>query len=380
MENSSTIAEQLTQGESILLQGRLSEADAVFEAIIQSEPSNVDAYAGKAAVQLAQNSFNFLQVTCNKILELQPQSPAANTAKAIALVLGRRYEQALELLDAVTTAQPRNLYAYAMKAYCYRQIKRDYEAALAEAKIARLIPSAVPSMLFPRVQPENLISSPQSNAQPRQTPYPKAPHSPLRRTFIRWSFTLDQMGPVVTYAIIAINVVVFLLTIPGGSFLNGNQTINAQWGLIPNNVILGEYWRLITSMFVHDGILHIGLNMMSLYYIGVIVEKLYGRARYLTIYMLAGISGGILTVLLSTNIVAVGASGAIFGIFGTLGVFFWLKRKEYGQISRLILNQWSFWLFINLIFTFSAPNIDILGHIGGFAAGLILGTVLIPRR
>ncbi|QBD79155.1 rhomboid family intramembrane serine protease [Ktedonosporobacter rubrisoli] len=141
-------------------------------------------------------------------------------------------------------------------------------------------------------------------------------------------------------------------------------------------------------MFLHDGILHIGLNMLSLYFIGPAVEITYGKVRYLAIYLISGIMGGVLSLLISlfgdpaqAVVPILGASGAIFGIFGALGAFYLLNRKELGINGRGAIGNWLFWLGINLLIGFMpGSNIAVWAHVGGLVAGVILAIVLLPRQ
>jgi rhomboid protease GluP len=144
-----------------------------------------------------------------------------------------------------------------------------------------------------------------------------------------------------------------------------------------------QSYRFLTAMFLHANLLHIGLNMLSLYFIGVITERVFGTGRFLIIYFLSGIVGGLaqfgLDIYMNTPGAAVGASGAIFGVFGALGAFFLLRRRALGPAGNSLIGQWFFWLLINLVFSFSVPGIAAFDHIGGLAAGLVLGALLLPR-
>ncbi len=107
---------------------------------------------------------------------------------------------------------------------------------------------------------------------------------------------------------------------------------------------------------------------------------MYGKWRYLAIYLLSGIIGGIVTFFLQPNALAAGASGAIFGVFGAIGIFFIVNRRALGAYGNGAIGQWIFWLGLNLIWGFSTPGIGVLDHIGGLAAGLLLGLILMPRQ
>ena len=127
----------------------------------------------------------------------------------------------------------------------------------------------------------------------------------------------------------------------------------------------GEWWRLITAAFLHYGPIHLGLNMLALYWFGPVLEQIIGRWRYLLLYLVAGLAGSAGALYVSPNDITVGASGAIFGVLGALLV---LERRGMissgGQILMLII--------LNLIFTVAVPGISIGGHIGGLAGGIVL--------
>jgi rhomboid protease GluP len=190
----------------------------------------------------------------------------------------------------------------------------------------------------------------------------------------------------VTYILIGLCVIGYLLTaLISHEFLDFSQdqnglnalvTMGAQWNLL---VSQGQVWRIFTAMFLHLNILHIGLNMLSLYFVGSVVEIFYGKWRYLVIYLVSGIIGGIVSYYFTDlNSVSVGASGAIFGAFGALGAFYLVNRRALGPAGNAMIGQWVFWLLLNLFYGFSVTGIDIQDHIGGLISGLILGLILLP--
>jgi rhomboid protease GluP len=176
---------------------------------------------------------------------------------------------------------------------------------------------------------------------------------------------LKKDQPIVTYSIILLNIIVFML-----SLLDYNMIINyfANYYI---NVKNGEIYRLLTACFVHANFLHIFFNMYALYYIGPMVEKYYGKLKYLLIYLGSGIMGSLFSVVLSNN-VSIGASGAIFGLFGSMLYFGYKYRATLdGFVRSGIIPV----LFINLILGFIVPNIDVYGHIGGLIGGLLLSYI-----
>lgn len=177
---------------------------------------------------------------------------------------------------------------------------------------------------------------------------------------------LKKDQPIVTYSIILLNIIVFML-----SLLDYNMIINcfANYYI---NVKNGEIYRLLTACFVHANFLHIFFNMYALYYIGPMVEKYYGKLKYLLIYLGSGIMGSLFSVVLSNNI-SIGASGAIFGLFGSMLYFGYKYRATLdGFVRSGIIPV----LFINLILGFIVPNIDVYGHIGGLIGGLLLSYIV----
>jgi len=175
----------------------------------------------------------------------------------------------------------------------------------------------------------------------------------------------------VTLTLIGINVVIFVLTAASGAGVasgSGRSTIYDNFALIPVQVASGEWYRLVSSMFLHYGILHIGFNMWALYVIGSPLEMMLGRMRFASLYFLSGIGGSIMSFALGPiGQAAAGASGAIFGLFGAFFVILRRRNLETGGILGLIV--------INLVLSFTFANIDWRGHIGGLITGSIVGAV-----
>lgn len=168
--------------------------------------------------------------------------------------------------------------------------------------------------------------------------------------------------PVVTTILIALNVIMFLLSVFDYSFVINTF---ANYYL---NVKNGEIYRLITAAFVHANVLHIFFNMYALYALGPQIEKFYGRKRYLLIYLGSALLGSLLSVVLTNN-VSVGASGAIFGLFGAMLYFGYKYRATLDGFLRSGIIPV---IVINLLLGFMIPGIDIYGHIGGLLGGLVL--------
>jgi len=179
--------------------------------------------------------------------------------------------------------------------------------------------------------------------------------------------------PVVS-TFIAINLIFYVLTIlPGVGVLVLNYGI--QVNLLIQN---GEWWRIFSAMFLHAGFLHVLFNMFSLYIFGPELEKIAGKARFITIYLLSGIVGNVATYLLNdSGYGSLGASGAIFGIFGAFGALVYYTRRTMPMLRKLILPI----IVISVIMTFIQPNVNVYAHLGGLVTGFILGLIYLhPKR
>ncbi|MEU6403933.1 rhomboid family intramembrane serine protease [Streptomyces sp. NPDC046985] len=181
-----------------------------------------------------------------------------------------------------------------------------------------------------------------------------------------------------TKILIGINVAVFIAIHVDSSLVERLVLIGA-WPPAPytptTGVAEGQWYRLVTSMFAHQEIWHIAFNMLSLWWIGGPLEAVLGRVRYLALYFASGLAGSALTYLLaSPGQASLGASGAIFGLFGATAVL--MRRLRYDMRPVIAL------LVINLIFTFGWGNIAWQAHIGGLVAGVAVGYAMVhaPRQ
>ena len=179
-----------------------------------------------------------------------------------------------------------------------------------------------------------------------------------------------------TYSVIVITLVVFL-----GQFLSV-EYFQFDWLLELGaksrpEILAGEVWRFVTPMFLHVTIPHVFINMYSLYAIGPAVERFFGTARFVAVYILCGIAGVVLSLAFSTYPSA-GASGAIFGLLGSLGAFLYLHRDLFGRFGRLQLRQIVLVALMNLGLGLM-PGIDNWGHLGGLLAGTAIALSLGPR-
>jgi rhomboid protease GluP len=154
------------------------------------------------------------------------------------------------------------------------------------------------------------------------------------------------------------------------------QVLN-EGALIPALVAEGETWRLVSSVFLHSGVVHLGFNMLSLYFLGSFVEEAFGRSRFLALYLLSGVSGGLAYLYFGGfNAPAVGASGAIFGLLG--GVLGYALRRGTFSWQNPLIRQLVILLALNLYLGFSIPNISNTAHLGGLAGGFAFGWLVAP--
>lgn len=176
----------------------------------------------------------------------------------------------------------------------------------------------------------------------------------------------------VTLTLIIINILMYLITVlisGPGYIIDSDINVLVFLGAKVNSLIKnGEYYRLITSMFLHGGIIHLALNMYALYVIGPLIEKLYGKIKFILIYFIGGITASLFSYLFSPS-VSIGASGAIFALLGAALVFGIKMRKNIGK--EFLRNIFSV-IVINLIIGFSIPNVDNFGHLGGLIGGTII--------
>jgi rhomboid protease GluP len=179
----------------------------------------------------------------------------------------------------------------------------------------------------------------------------------------------------VTYTIIILNILVYLIEIiKSRNLIDINIYTLIQMGAKVNILInRGEIYRLITSTFLHGGIMHILFNMSALNIIGKEVEYIYGSKKYILIYILSALSGSLFSYLFNPNSVSVGASGAIFGLLGAMLVF---GLKEKNKIGKQYVKNILETLAINVIIGITISNIDNYAHLGGLIMGAISALIL----
>jgi membrane associated rhomboid family serine protease len=203
------------------------------------------------------------------------------------------------------------------------------------------------------------------------TPTPvgmRCPECSRDRTKVR-TLRSTSTEPIVTYVLIAINVIVFLAEgqFGVGSTSGGGTQLYEKFALFGPSVADGDWWRIATSGFLHAGLLHIGFNMYLLYLLGQMMEPAVGSVRFALIYAVALFAGSLGALIVSPNSVTVGASGAVFGLMGAAAV----ELRARG-INPFETNIGSLILF-NLLFSFVFSGISIGGHIGGLIGGAAAG-------
>ncbi len=177
----------------------------------------------------------------------------------------------------------------------------------------------------------------------------------------------------ITYILIAVNIAFYVYTsVVGGDFVETSNSMIGQYGQNTFLVFRGEYYRLISSMFVHASIAHLAGNMLFLLVFGLRAEEMFSLPEYLLVYFLGGLAGNLVSLWLLPSSFSVGASGAIFGMFGAVTVF---ARRSVNQSIIGALIYGFFLLFIS-----SGQGVNVFAHLGGLVCGLIIGYLLATRR
>jgi membrane associated rhomboid family serine protease len=189
-----------------------------------------------------------------------------------------------------------------------------------------------------------------------------------------------------TFALIGLNALVWLAILATGG---ENSRLLDKLALLPESAYTrysdgslvlvrgvsdGAWWQLMTSAFTHVEVLHIGFNMLALYFLGPMLETVLGRARFLAVYLVSALAGSAAVMLFAApHSQTLGASGAIFGLMGALAV---MALKVRGQVQSVLM-----WIGLNLVFTFTVSGISWQGHIGGLVGGAVIGAAMVyaPR-
>jgi len=184
-----------------------------------------------------------------------------------------------------------------------------------------------------------------------------------------------------TYVLLGLNVACFLLILLTGwsnspwvnwlglSPLRSSYIADGRWQTVPG-VAEGAVWQLLSSVFTHQQWMHLGMNMLTLWFLGPTLERIFGRARFLALYLLSGLTASVVVLWLSDPYsLTLGASGALFGLIGGLIVVLHRLRQDLRQILL--------WLGLNVVFTLVFPNISWQGHLGGLVGGTAIAALLV---
>lgn len=190
------------------------------------------------------------------------------------------------------------------------------------------------------------------------------------------------MKSIVLYSIIAINVVMYIaVLVAGGDPINPSPKVLFDLGgNFAGDTLGGEPWRLITAMFLHAGLLHLAMNMYCLYQVKGL-EEFFGKLGFASLYLVSGLMGGVASLAFSHGAVSIGASGAVFGLFGALLVVLYQRRHYIGadaaksQVFSLLQ-----FLALNLVIGFVVPRIDQAAHVGGLLGGAACAWFMRPEQ
>ncbi|HEX8997462.1 MAG TPA: rhomboid family intramembrane serine protease [Ktedonobacterales bacterium] len=396
MEQKVDVRSLIEKGDELLKELRVNEAAAEYARAAQLDGSAVGAHLGLAEANLALGQYGVAGMAAQMTQRLASNTADAYIAQAIEMTMAGRYDAVLAALDKAIELDPPRAYAHALRGYALRQLRQSYDASLAESKAARLSGTHDLPKLFPPVNPvvpEVFGNAPipgQAAAAPAPAPTQAGPRpwserSEAERAAVRARFATRNI-PVVTFTLMAINIAVYVVCLALSNFDLFATASHPDNPLYSYGIEVGlnyirqdpiQVYRIFTAMFLHQSITHVGFNMLSLYFVGIVTEQIFGRWRFLSIYLLSGIVAGVAQAVLAPDQAALGASGAIFGIFGAFGVFFLLYRRVLGPAANAVLGQWFFWLVLNIALSFTA-GIALYAHFGGLAAGLALGALLVP--
>ncbi len=404
MEQKVDVRALIEKGDEFLKEVRLNEAAAEYARAAQLDSSAVGAHLGLAEANLALGQYGVAGMAAQATQRLAPNTADAYIAQAIEMVIAGRYDAVMAAIDRAIELDPPRAYAHALRGFALRQLRQSYDASLAESKAARMSGTHDLPKLFPKVNPvvPEVFGNapipggaPAMPAMPTPAPQPASPRpwserNGAQRAAVRARFATRNM-PIVTFTLMGINVLVYLVCLALSNFdfvstadLNAHPSnalylygTEVGWNWLQGHPV--DWYRVFTAMFLHENIIHLGVNMLSLYFVGIITEQIFGRGRFLSIYLLSGVLAGVAQAFLDPSQAAIGASGAIFGIFGAFGIFFLLYRRVLGPGANAVIGQWFFWLVLNIVLSFSG-NIALYDHLGGLVSGMALGALLVPGQ
>ena len=215
---------------------------------------------------------------------------------------------------------------------------------------------------------------------PRSSPFDPAPvHEKAAPDLTGLLHAAPTRAPV-TMALLGANILIFAaMLVQGASLWHTSTTIPLAWGANFGPATQdGQWWRLVSAMFLHFGLLHLALNMWALWDVGRLLEQVFGRWRFLLLYLSCGVIGNLLSLVIQGNqAVSGGASGAIFGLYGALVLFLWRERAQVdpGEF-RWMFGAATIFIVLALVMGQVVPGIDNSAHIGGLISGALLGVAL----
>jgi membrane associated rhomboid family serine protease len=390
VEAQTDLQSYLEQGRLALAQGQARESAIAYAHAAQLEPNDPAIHLGLAEANLALGDYAIVRMACHKIFALQSRdSIEAKIAQAFLDLLEHRYERALQSVDAAISDDPSMAYLHALRSYLLRANGQDYDANLARARATRLsyggrFDTCFPALETPSGSNHDAATQERSyhaqngaQATERETIPSWSRPGAGRRQMIRTRFFLNQNPGFVTNVIIAINTILYLLV----------QVVPRLYGLLgygsPIPIPAGEYWRLVTGIFLYSPgnmgstLLPFLLGMLSLFFIGRGVEIFYGQARYVAIYLLSAIASSLICYLIFG--IGLFPGGAIFGIFGALGVFYLANWRSLGTFGTGALMNWIFWLILNLAFASVGGSGAVILELICLGVSMVIGFLLLPR-
>lgn len=183
----------------------------------------------------------------------------------------------------------------------------------------------------------------------------------------------------VTKAIVALNILVFVAMVAAGvSFMAPTGADGIEWGAnFGPKTLNGQWWRLLTSLFLHFGIIHLAFNMYILWAIGPLVERFVGNVGYALLYIVSGLAGSMASLWWNPVAISAGASGAVFGVAGaTLGMLLLRRDTVPPDVMQMLRKNMTNFVVLNVVLGFAVPRVDMAAHLGGLIGGFLLGLVL----
>jgi membrane associated rhomboid family serine protease len=201
----------------------------------------------------------------------------------------------------------------------------------------------------------------------------RCPECARQSTKVRTMRTMTD-EPVLTYLLIGINVLVGIGSLLGGGAGADSSSLTDDGGVSQATIAGGDYWRLITAGFLHAGPFHLLTNMLALWILGSMIEPAMGKWRFGLVYFVSLLCGSFGALLLSPDSLTVGASGAVFGLMGAAAIV--ARNRGFSLMESGL----GIWIGLNLLITFTIPNISVGGHIGGLVGGSVAAFLLLEMR